>query len=124
MNKRSLCTLRNLFLHSNVLRVKFKLPFALTVKQKKKRSLASKVFRQFKWNNLEEQDVTGQGSFGAFFVTRYTKDEDCRYSSSLESVVKTKREQKQKQKQKQFFGVLTSSLRLLSNMLVMCYLQK
>ena len=35
-NKWSLCTLWNLFLHSDVLRVKFKLPFALTVKQKKK----------------------------------------------------------------------------------------
>ena len=62
----------------------FKLQFALTVK-KKNHSLP-----QFKWNNIGEQDLIGKGSFGAGFVTRYTKNEDCSDSSSVEPVeVKT-----------------------------------
>ena len=51
-------------------REKFKLPFALSVKKKKIARFEG--LPQFKWNNLGEQDVIGQRSFGAVFVTRYT----------------------------------------------------
>ena len=44
----------------------FKVPLALTVK--KKRIVRFEGLPEFKWNDLREQDVVGQGSFGAVFM--------------------------------------------------------
>ena len=46
----------------------FKVPLALTVK---KRIVRFEGLPEFKWSDLGEQDVVGQGSFGAVFVTKY-----------------------------------------------------
>ena len=51
----------------------FKVPIAFTLK--KKESVALKVFPRFKWNDLGEQDVIGEGSFGAVFITK-TRNKD------------------------------------------------
>ena len=45
---------------------KFKVPLTLTVK--KKRIVHFEGLPQFKWSDLGEQDVVGQGSFGAVFM--------------------------------------------------------
>ena len=50
----------------------FKVPLALTVK--KKRIGSFEGLPEFKWSDLGEQDVVGQDSFGAVFVTKYAKD--------------------------------------------------
>ena len=60
----------------------FKVPLALTAK--KKRIVRFEGLPEFKWTDLDEQDVVGQGSFGAVFVTKYAKDLD---RNSGESVV-------------------------------------
>ena len=52
----------------------FKVPLALTLK--KKRIVRFEGLSEFKWSDLGEQDVVGQGSFGAVFVTKYAKDLD------------------------------------------------
>ena len=44
----------------------FKVPLALTVK--KKRAVRFEGLAEFKWSDLGEQDVVGQGSFGAVFM--------------------------------------------------------
>ena len=44
----------------------FKVPLALTVK--KKRIVRFEDLPEFKWSDLGEQDVVGQGSFGAVFM--------------------------------------------------------
>ena len=44
----------------------FKVPLTLTVK--KKRIVRFEGLPQFKWSDLGEQDVVGQGSFGAVFI--------------------------------------------------------
>ena len=45
---------------------KFKVPLTLTVK--KKRIVHFEGLLEFKWSDLGEQDVVGQGSFGAVFM--------------------------------------------------------
>ena len=45
---------------------KFKVPLTLTVK--KKRIVHFEGLLEFKWSDLREQDVVGQGSFGAVFM--------------------------------------------------------
>ena len=60
----------------------FKVPLALTAK--KKRIVRFEGLPEFKWSDLVEQDVVGQGSFGAVFVIKYAKDLD---RNSGESVV-------------------------------------
>ena len=50
----------------------FKVPLALTVK--KKRIGSFEGLPEFKWSDLGEQDLVGQDSFGAVFVTKYAKD--------------------------------------------------
>ena len=42
------------------------MPLALTVK--KKRTVRFEGLAEFKWSDLGEQDVVGQGSFGAVFM--------------------------------------------------------
>ena len=42
------------------------MPLALTVK--KKRTVRFQGLAEFKWSDLGEQDVVGQGSFGAVFM--------------------------------------------------------
>ena len=49
----------------------FKAPLALTVKR---RRIVRFEGNRFKWSDLGEQDVVGQGSFGAVFVTKYAKE--------------------------------------------------
>ena len=44
----------------------FKVPLALTVK--KKRTVRFEGLAEIKWSDLGEQDVVGQGSFGAVFM--------------------------------------------------------
>ena len=44
----------------------FKVPLSLTVR--KKRIVRFEGLPQFKWSDLGEQDVVGQGSFGAVFM--------------------------------------------------------
>ena len=50
------------------------MPLALTVK--KKRIVRFEGLPEFKWVDLGEQGVIGQGSFEAVFVTKYAKDLD------------------------------------------------
>ena len=45
------------------------MPLALTVK--KKQIIRFKGLPEFKWNDLGEQDVVGQGLFVAVFGTKY-----------------------------------------------------
>ena len=52
----------------------FKIPFAFT--SKKKRISRFEGLPQFKWTDLGGQDVIGQGSFGAVFVTEATRRKD------------------------------------------------
>ena len=94
-----------------------KILFVLTVKKKITRF---EGLPQFKWNNLGEKAVIGEGSFGAVFVTRYTKDEDCSDSSSVESALV----KKNCFVVKKLFVVRTSPIRKIPNMLFMCYWQK
>ena len=47
----------------------FKVPLALTVK--KKRVVRFEALPEFKWTDLGEQDVVGQGLFVAVFGTKY-----------------------------------------------------
>ena len=47
----------------------FKVPFALTVK--KRRVVRFEGLPEFKWTDLGEQDVVGQGLFVAVFGTKY-----------------------------------------------------
>ena len=51
----------------------FKVPFVFTLKKKTGRF---EGLPQFKWNDLGEQDVIGQGSFGAVFATKCTQNND------------------------------------------------
>ena len=50
----------------------FKAPLALTVK--KRRIVRFEGLTEFKWSDLGEQDVVGQSSFGAVFVTKCAKE--------------------------------------------------
>jgi len=52
----------------------FKIPIALI--SKKKRIGRFEDLPQFKWTDIDRQDVIGQGSFGAVFVTEYTRRKD------------------------------------------------
>ena len=52
----------------------FKILIAFT--SKKKRIGRFEGLPQFKWTDLGGQDVIGQGSFGAVFVTEYTRGKD------------------------------------------------
>ena len=58
----------------------FKIPIAFTSKEK--RIGRFEGLPQFKWTDLGGQDVIGQGSFGAVFVTEYTR----RKGSSLDFI--------------------------------------
>ena len=53
-----------------MLLVKVKVPLTLTVK--KKLIVRFKGHPEFKWSDLGEQDVVGQGSFGAVFMVFYS----------------------------------------------------
>ena len=64
----------------------FKVPFAFTTK--KKRVGRFEGLPEFKWSDLREQDVIGQGSFGAVFVSKYGKDKDSDSRSDEPVVVK------------------------------------
>ena len=61
----------------------FKVPVAFTLKRK--RIGRFEGLPKFNWNDLGEQDVIGQGSFAAVFVTKYTqnKDSDARTVDSV-----------------------------------------
>ena len=64
----------------------FKIPIAFT--SKKKRIGRFEGLPQFKWTDLGGQDVIGQGSFGAVFVTEYTRRKDEDSARKGEKVVK------------------------------------
>ena len=53
-----------------MLLVKVKVPLTLTVK--KKLIVRFEGHPEFKWSDLGEQDVVGQGSFGAVFMVFYS----------------------------------------------------
>ena len=63
----------------------FKIPIAFT--SKKKRIGRFEGLPQFKWTDLGGQDVIGQGSFGAVFVTEYTRRRDGDSARKGETVV-------------------------------------
>ena len=63
----------------------FKIPIAFT--SKKKRIGRFEGLPQFKWTDLGGQDVIGQGSFGAVFVTEYTRRKDGDSARKGETVV-------------------------------------
>ena len=58
-------------LRDAALRRQFKIPIPFT--SKKKRIGRFEGLPHFKWTDLGGQDVIGQGSFGAVFVTEYTR---------------------------------------------------
>ena len=82
----------------------FKVLFALTVK--KKRIVCFEGLPEFKWSDLGEQDVVGQGLFIAVFRTKYAYDLD---RNSGESVVV----KKLLGSSLQFIDVFTKEARLL-----------
>lgn len=63
----------------------FKIPIAFT--SKKKRIGRFEDLPQFKWTDIGRQDVIGQGSFGAVFVTEYTRRKDGDSARKGETVV-------------------------------------
>ena len=63
----------------------FKIPIAFT--SKKKRIGRFEGLPQFKWTDLGGQDVIGQGSFGAAFVTEHTRRKDGDSARKGEKVV-------------------------------------
>ena len=63
----------------------FQIPIAFT--SKKKRIGRFEGLPQFKWTDLGGQDVIGQGSFGAVFVTEYTRKKDGDSARKGETVV-------------------------------------
>ena len=87
----------------------FKAPLALTMK--KSRIVRFEGLTEFKWSDLGEQDVVGQGSFGAVFVTKYAREEDLDRNSSKPVVVK-----KLLGSSSQFIDVLTKEARLLHDL--------
>ena len=63
----------------------FKIPIAIT--PKKKESVVSKVFHNLTRTDLGGQDVIGQGTFGAVFVTEYPGRKDGDSATNVETVV-------------------------------------
>ena len=84
----------------------FRVPLALTVK--KKRIVRFEGLPEFKWSDLGEQDVVGQGLFVAVFGTKYASDLD---RNSGESVVV----KKLLGSSLQFIDAFTKEARLLYN---------
>ena len=63
----------------------FKIPIAFTSKKKKIGRFQG--LPQFKWTDLGGQDVIGQGTFGAVFVTEYPGRKDGDSATNVETVV-------------------------------------
>ena len=63
----------------------FKIPIAFT--SKKKRIGRFEGLPKFRWPDLGGQDVIGQGTFGAVFVTEYPRIKDGDSATKVETVV-------------------------------------